>query len=250
MTNRYVRYYKVTFKDIMEVKETLSKTRESLSILEDEQYYKYIFKKTEKMSCAVFYILRQGQNIGHKDIVIEDLENGARALLNVSLQSLRSSKINIEQSAFDIRQTLFEFESRLRIANSARIISTEYLEVFVHEIDSVQRSLRQYLVSSVLNPVSSIHTSTEPARERRMNRMKIGTPSLESNESDKGTSIENRRDRVLRVLKDKGEATIKDIIEVVTDCSEKTIQRELINLIKDTLVVREGERRWSRYRLI
>jgi DeoR/GlpR family transcriptional regulator of sugar metabolism len=55
---------------------------------------------------------------------------------------------------------------------------------------------------------------------------------------------------VLNVIRDKGNATIKDIIEVVKDCSEKTIQRELIVLIKDGIIIREGERRWSKYRLV
>jgi predicted Zn-ribbon and HTH transcriptional regulator len=164
--------------------------------------------------------------------------------------SLRSSKLSIEKSAHDIRHMLFEFESRLRIANAARIISTDFLDVFVHEIDSVQRSLKSYLTSPVVNPVSSIEIHTDPIRERKTNRLKIGTQGEVTNVSEKGIHQETRRDRVLGVLKDKGEATIKDVIEVVTDCSEKTIQRELMSLIKDNIIVREGERRWSKYKII
>ncbi len=234
----------------MEAKETLLKTQGSLSILEDEQYFKYIFKKTEKMACAVFYILRQGQNNEQKDQVVDDLENSARDLLKKSLLSLRGTQVNIEQYALDIRQMLFEFESRLRIANAARIISTDFLEVFAHEIDSVQRALRQYLVAHVANPLQSIETYQTPMRDRKVNRLKTSTPSLGSNDDGGNVQSESRRDRVIKVLRDKGEATIKDIIEIVTDCSEKTIQRELISLIKDNVVHREGERRWSKYRLV
>ena len=62
--------------------------------------------------------------------------------------------------------------------------------------------------------------------------------------------LRSRKDRILDIIKDKGEATIKDISSNVTDCSEKTIQRELIDLIKDNIILRDGERRWSKYKMV
>ncbi|PIR38806.1 MAG: hypothetical protein COV34_00605 [Candidatus Zambryskibacteria bacterium CG10_big_fil_rev_8_21_14_0_10_42_12] len=59
----------------------------------------------------------------------------------------------------------------------------------------------------------------------------------------------NRRDFILSVISQKGEVTIKDISSVFKGCSEKTIQRELIALVNDGVVSKEGERRWSRYKL-
>jgi hypothetical protein len=50
------------------------------------------------------------------------------------------------------------------------------------------------------------------------------------------------------VRKNRG-ASIKDISRVIKDCSEKTIQRELNTLIEQGAIIREGERRWSTYRL-
>lgn len=60
----------------------------------------------------------------------------------------------------------------------------------------------------------------------------------------------SRRDMIMRALRKKSRLTIKEITRVVPGCSEKTIQRELIALIKDNMVTREGERRWSRYSLV
>ena len=56
-----------------------------------------------------------------------------------------------------------------------------------------------------------------------------------------------RQEAILRILGSRGEISIKDIVDVVPDCSEKTIQRELILLIKKGAVRRIGERRWSKY---
>lgn len=58
-----------------------------------------------------------------------------------------------------------------------------------------------------------------------------------------------RRDQIVNIIREKGEITIKDIARVITDCSEKTLQRELISLVSDGIVRKRGERRWSTYSL-
>jgi predicted HTH transcriptional regulator len=60
----------------------------------------------------------------------------------------------------------------------------------------------------------------------------------------------NRQNIILGLLKKKKELTIKDIAQVIKDCSEKTIQRELIAFIDSGVLKRTGERRWSKYSLV
>lgn len=57
----------------------------------------------------------------------------------------------------------------------------------------------------------------------------------------------DRREAVLSVIKEKGEASIKDISTRFRDVSEKTIQRELAALVQSGVVGKRGERRWSVY---
>ncbi|MCK5096306.1 MAG: DeoR family transcriptional regulator [Candidatus Pacebacteria bacterium] len=62
--------------------------------------------------------------------------------------------------------------------------------------------------------------------------------------------VKNKRCKVmLDMLKDKSDLTIKDITAKITDCSEKTIQRELVALVQKGVIKKTGERRWSRYSL-
>ncbi len=231
----------------MESKQTLLKSNEEQSILQDIEYYKYIFKKTEKIACAVLYILRSDLTIVHIDVIKTDLETSARTLLDVSLQSLRASVTTVEKYAKEVRHVLVELESWLRMAHSARLLSGDLLQVFIHEIDSIQRTLKKYVEPVVENPLGD-DTVLGSTRERRAPRIKpvqgLGVEGVSP------LPTVSRRDRVLNILRDKGQATIKDIVDVVTDCSEKTIQRDLISLIKDNIIIREGERRWSKYRLI
>ncbi len=59
----------------------------------------------------------------------------------------------------------------------------------------------------------------------------------------------SRRDQILALFAKGVDLGIKDITARVKGCSEKTIQRELNNLVFDKIVARIGEKRWSRYML-
>ncbi len=60
-----------------------------------------------------------------------------------------------------------------------------------------------------------------------------------------------RKDNIISILKNNPEPlTIKDISTNIKDCSEKTIQRELLGMVVSGVLKKEGERRWSRYSLI
>lgn len=60
----------------------------------------------------------------------------------------------------------------------------------------------------------------------------------------------DRRNQILGIIRDKGNITIKDISTIIKDCSEKTIQRELVALLASGKIKKTGERRWSRYHAV
>jgi hypothetical protein len=60
----------------------------------------------------------------------------------------------------------------------------------------------------------------------------------------------SRRERISSVLSEKKDTTIKDIVSSFPDISEKTLQRELNDMVESGLLRRLGERRWSRYELV
>lgn len=61
---------------------------------------------------------------------------------------------------------------------------------------------------------------------------------------------QERKRIVIDILQKKGSAIIKDFAEVINGCSEKTIQRLLADLVGESVLKREGERRWSKYSLV
>ncbi len=62
-----------------------------------------------------------------------------------------------------------------------------------------------------------------------------------------GQVKDERTKQILSILKTKNVAMIKDFSSVINGCSEKTIQRLLIELVQNGVLKREGDRRWSRY---
>lgn len=232
----------------MDAKETLSKTVLHDRMIEDSEFYKYIFKKTEKIVCAVFYILRSDSHEGQNDRVIEEIEHSAQALLDVSLQCLRGSRTYVSVYARDIQFALITLESKLRIAHASRLLREGYIEVFQNEIDTVQRALRKYIETPDRNPFTEEGVVATPVTRKALPQKRVET-RIEGGHTSP-VLARSRRERILDIIKDKGEATIKDISTTITDCSEKTIQRELIDMIKDSIILRDGERRWSKYKLV
>ena len=60
----------------------------------------------------------------------------------------------------------------------------------------------------------------------------------------------NRQAVIVDLLKKKSDLNVKDFSLVIRDCSEKTIQRELLRLVGEGVLKKVGERRWSRYSLV
>lgn len=60
----------------------------------------------------------------------------------------------------------------------------------------------------------------------------------------------SRQSIIISLLKRKKEIMIKDISPLISGCSEKTIQRELLAMVATGILRKIGEKRWSRYTLV
>jgi hypothetical protein len=68
--------------------------------------------------------------------------------------------------------------------------------------------------------------------------------------AEAGKSTKNeRRDLIIKMLGERSNLNIKDFTAVIKDYSDKTIQRELLALVEEGVIKKQGERRWSTYSL-
>ena len=125
-----------------------------------------------------------------------------------------------------------EMKSLLSIAKSAGLMSDMNYEILVSELSKFENSDKKSL--------------------------DIALPSLPTPHSypkevikDKSVSVKknSRQETILSIIRRKKEIVIKDISSLLSGVSEKTIQRELLSMVKDGILKKSGEKRWSRYSL-
>jgi hypothetical protein len=103
----------------------------------------------------------------------------------------------------------------------------------------------------LIPPVQAIYrTSTGRNIERAVSKPKAHNIVKDTNvHKNTKQSDEGRSGRILDILRMGGELGIKDIATNLPQYSEKMIQRELAELVESKLVLKVGEKRWSRYRV-
>jgi len=73
------------------------------------------------------------------------------------------------------------------------------------------------------------------------------TRSLESNMFSKQSFKKLRREKILSMFSVGSGHSVKDISIALPDISEKTVQRELNSLVEKNVLYKEGDRRWTKY---
>lgn len=239
----------------MNIKDILSDNTRTLPPIFTSEYYSSIYKKTEKIVCAVFLITDIEK--GSRDI--EDICRDTRSVSKSALFEIIELISTEHPASFgEIAQktrTLMSLRSLLYVLVSIHVVRAELVEVLVREIDMVMQNIFAF---SRERSQRSGATETEPPYASHDKVQKVVRSTTYRAPTAVSTASEQRRlhvpggrrQQILGIIRTKGVVSIKDISDSVTDCSEKTIQRELIDMIKDNLITKVGERRWSKYSLL
>lgn len=234
---------------------------------DDQGFYNNVFKKSEKASSVILYILSFSKTDSEKSLIEINLEKKSLKLHEVSLQCL-SCHQSATTELLSLKLALLELQSTLELAVAARKVAPDLSVPVMEQIDGILRYLvnhhltdgREALdlditdIEPIQNkPVANVRaprTTTAANQPRRASRVRVPAGDISSDAYMVYSQLTDRAERIKTVLEAKPQATVKDISEIVTDVSEKTIQRELNSLIEKGQVMREGERRWSRYSVV
>jgi virulence-associated protein VagC len=127
-----------------------------------------------------------------------------------SAQQKEISPIKVSLKDTEPKKEVSLPEAKLEIRENRREVVTEPKEQQVVEVKSYERKVK---------------TSLPEIKERRM----------------------SRRQQVLSLLSKSEPQSIRDISARIRGCSEKTVQRELNDLLANKEIKRIGEKRWSKY---
>lgn len=130
---------------------------------------------------------------------------------------------------------------------NAKLISEEYvsLAAFVRA-NTARISERGHLIakSSVMgqNPGSS------NVRQRGVGLLKDRAKFNDSSPDGKRTTLDGRKELILKVFDKKESVSIKDVVSFIPGVGEKTIQRDILSLVASGVLTKSGSRRWTTYR--
>lgn len=249
----------------------------SVNSLVNKTIYEFANKKTEKLLTALYMVTDCMET---DDALKEKLR-----LLGVELLSdiyKLSSLLPMEKNAHisvSINR-IYEILSFIEIAGTigyvsemnTRILKNEF-KILITELESYQTENKNFtftldekmlevkrgeenlisnghLYEGVLNNKTSIKDTYSNIYKKTNNIMSNRNVLNKSNPHIDYKKVKLERvEKIISIIKDKKDATIKDISSKLTDVSEKTIQRELNDLIEKGQIKKIGKKRWSRYQI-
>jgi len=223
---------------------------------DDSGYYTHVFKKTEKIVSVILYIMSETKETSATSQQVQLIKDKALMTHEISLETLAYQTHQQTEGINNFVHVLVALDSTLRIAHMAKVIPTDIFALITDQLDTVFRYLGNHYLKDqgikVEELVGDPEAKKSPARGNssatpRQRRVNIPAGDISTDAYLVYSQMTDRAERIKTVLEAKPQATIKDISEVITDVSEKTIQRELNSLIEKGQVLREGERRWSKY---
>ncbi len=221
-------------------------------IFNEEPSFVFIFKKTEKLVSAIFLVTNLFKDT---ESIKWTLRDKATNLLSFVIGSKNNVFLNKLEFIDNLKIKVAETVSLLEVSFAGELISKMNLSVLKDEFFNLILELDN-LDYSKKNSINSLISKEyfqfkKPETTDNFNGIQRPAELKEKNVFKEKIDLKrsNRQNLILNLIRKKKELTIKDISEVITDCSEKTIQRELITFISLGILKRTGERRWSKYSL-
>jgi len=130
-----------------------------------------------------------------------------------------ADQISLSKKLFDIDEDIYKRQSIKDTNNEMSFIKTEKKAPDPKPVKIVS--------SNIITPETLEKTETKTLK-----------PSVSAGE---------RKDKIIEIIRQKGEVMITDLLSSFPEYSSKTIQRELASLVESGILKKEGEKRWSKY---
>lgn len=229
-------------------------------------HFAYTYRKTEKIVTALYMVTSLLSDE-------EPLKWKARTLGNEMLSFTNTLKdtyaTRLDGVVGAIRSRTIELSSLLDIAKSAGLLSEMNASILKAELAGLMglyaedkgfagqgvpfdgSFFAESLPGAYARPARVKDTDDQRRPQPRVPYTKRQSAPRDANGGGEGSDVkkDKRRKAIIELVGKRGNVTIKDVSSVIRDCSEKTIQRELLGLVHEGVLKKEGERRWSRYSL-
>lgn len=97
---------------------------------------------------------------------------------------------------------------------------------------------------------ASLKSSTPIKMANSSDTSRLGTPNESTNHTNhnrNNNASKVRVNNIIEFITKRGSASVGDLSTIITNCSSKTLQRSLAMLVSRNILVKEGNKRWTRY---
>ena len=206
----------------------------------------FIKSRLEKLATAVFMVTNYIDST-------EPLRTNLRKLV-LDIISERQDDLN------DLSDRVDRVLSVIKIGNTVGLISETSAQILISEFEKLKNSLEINLPDTLKSifEIPDVQRRETPPPNLPLTKGEVPKPARPAGGAEgvippliRGrTGGGEYRQKILDFIKEKGSVSVKDVATVVTDCSEKTIQRELAFLVDQSVLHRVGQKRWARYLLV
>ncbi len=239
---------------------------DKFSVQNDIERLNKLFKKTHKIMTALYLIT---DIIDQEEPIRVHLRRHALTLHTSVWQTLRNGQ-KAHLLIAESEHVAGEIASLLAVGASGRLVSPMNYRLLEASIASFREECGVYGESAYRtlfvppesdyiphvgkrNNLESFESIGQPIKDTTFSKGHAETIKDTTNikttlnkRMDIGIKI-NRRNSILKVIKDKKTVTIKDIKSVLKDISIKTIQREINALVSEGVLQKTGDKRWAKY---
>ncbi len=222
--------------------------------LNKDHNFVFVFKKTEKIVAAIYLVTNLFSD--HEPIKWT-LRKKSGDALSFIVDHEYVDHSNYTYFSFGLKKSLLELVSLLEICHRSGLVSPMNFSILKHELVELAHFVERWEHTktedrtevSLAGVFDDVHTAPSTPTSFVPKKETSHTPVAVS----KQTYVQDktkRQEMIIELIRKHKELTIKDISGVIKDCSEKTIQRELIYLIEKGVLKKTGERRWSKYSIV
>jgi len=263
--------------------QSLVSFKESLADKEENNFFSYVSKKTEKVVTALYMVTdlmddtepikdklrRTGVDLlseTHSDKSVLKITMFAESIISfiklassVGLISEMNQGI-LDREFFSIVSELHKHKENKKNKATSDIFGEGFFGL-TEEVERLKDMLNndngnyngQTFINrqGLLNSNGQIKDNNKDMSQRIKDNEKKSNnkPEYKGSAGDTQRQRDSRRREIIDIIKAKKAVTIRDISAVIFGVSEKTLQRELVSLVAQNVLKKEGQKRWSRYSL-
>lgn len=244
----------------------LLKNTKTIAFEEIENHFVFYKKILENISNLIsyFYITKEANLISkmNSEIIIEALRGLENIFYKKQFQfsesnlsileeeffnefnktKLSNSNIN-NKTSFDILSDRNIKAQNMFFEKEVKTKKTENLNEIINDKINNKRQNNKNLITEYGNIEIEQKEIETPINETKIISKQIKPNKTKQNEEKKN----NRREDILNLFTKGVEVSINDISKKIIGVSIKTLQRELNTLLEEGLIIKIGEKRWSKY---